>query len=235
MGERVGVMPLRYDFSVPQAGKDICDRKTVPMEAHIRWWVDERHNEITAEDMKQALESHGGLRGWRTVWVKVDTTNAVCNDNKIPGISFINNFLFEEGGIRTWKSYNVGPGHYLAYDELSFEKLGDTGLRVIQPFSPRTKERGTVLESTRPRTEIFSCGETGNVLNFKTEAEANAHMDSGQHVRELESESGYDTIRKKWTEKKKQVQHFTTDLYPQIWKNIDPKDGPSKLPKDHQE
>ena len=30
--------------------------------------------------------------------------------------------------------------------------------------------------------------------------------------------------------KKKQVQHSMTDLYPQIWKNIDQKDGPSKLP-----
>ena len=167
--------------------------------------------------------------------VEVDTTNAVCNDNKIPGISLINNFLFEEDGIRTWKAYNVGPGHYLAYGELSFKKQEGTGLKVIQLFSPRMKERGTVLESTRPRTEIFSCVETGSVLTFKTEAEAYVNMDSGQHVRELESESGYDTIRKKWTEKKKQVQHFTTDLYPQIWKNIDPKDGPSKLPKDHQE
>jgi len=33
--ERVGVMPLRYDFSDPRAGKDICDRKTAPMKAHI--------------------------------------------------------------------------------------------------------------------------------------------------------------------------------------------------------
>ena len=56
MGERTGVMPLRYDFSDPQAGKDICDRKTAPMKAHIRRWVDERHDVITAEGMKQALE-----------------------------------------------------------------------------------------------------------------------------------------------------------------------------------
>ena len=104
--------------------------------------MDERHDVITAEDMKQALESHGGLRGCRAAVVEVDTTKAVGNDNKIPGISLINNFLFEEGGIRTWKAYNVGPGRYLAYDELSFEKQGDTGLKVIQPFSPRTKDRG---------------------------------------------------------------------------------------------
>ena len=99
------------------------------------------------------------------------------------------------------KAYNVGPGHYLPYDELSFEKQEGTGLKLIQLFSPRMKEQGTVLESTRPMTEIFSCGETGCALTFKTEAEADAHMDSGQHVRDLESESGYDTIRKKWTEK----------------------------------
>lgn len=36
MGESAGVMPLRYDFSDPQAGKDICDRKTAPMKARIR-------------------------------------------------------------------------------------------------------------------------------------------------------------------------------------------------------
>ncbi|KAJ7384651.1 hypothetical protein OS493_020230 [Desmophyllum pertusum] len=34
----------------------------------------------------------------------------------------------------------------------------------------------------------------------RTEAEADAHMDSGKHVRELESESLYDSIRKKWAE-----------------------------------
>ena len=84
MGERVGVVPLRYDFSESQAGKDICDRKTAPMKAHIRRWVDERHDVTTAEDMKQALESHGGLRGCRAAVVEVDTTKAVGNDNKIP-------------------------------------------------------------------------------------------------------------------------------------------------------
>ena len=131
MGERVGVMPVRYDFSDPQAGKDICDRKTAPMKAHIRRWVDERHDVITAEDMKQALESHGGLRRCREAVVEVDTTKAIGNDNKIPGTSQINHFLFEEGGIRAWMGYNVGPGHHFANGKLSFKKQGDTGLREI--------------------------------------------------------------------------------------------------------
>ena len=198
VGERTGVKPVRYDFSDPQAGKDICDRKTAPMKAHIRRWVNEKHDVITAEDMKQARESHGGLKGCRAAVVEVDTTKETGSDNKIPGISLLNNFSFEESGIRTWRAYNIGPGRLLAY---GFEKQGNNGLKVIQPFSPRTKERGTVLESARPRSEIFSCSESGCFLTFKTEAEADAHVDSGQHVRELESESLYDSIKKKWAEK----------------------------------
>lgn len=201
IGERTGVTPLRYGFSDPHAGKDICDRKTAPMKAHIRRWVNEKHDVVTAEDMKQALESHGGLKGCRAAVVEVDATKAAGMDNKIPGISLINNFVFEKSGIRTWKAYSVGPGRFLSYSELIFQQQGDTGLKVIQQFGPKTKERGTVLESVRPTTEIFSCSEAGCVLTFKTEAEADAHMDFGQHVRKLESESLYDSVRKKWAEK----------------------------------
>ena len=53
---------IRYDSSDPQAGKDICDRKTAPMKAHIRRFVNENNDMTTAEDMKKALESHNGLR-----------------------------------------------------------------------------------------------------------------------------------------------------------------------------
>ena len=31
IGKRTGITPLRYDFSDPQSGKDICDGKTAPM------------------------------------------------------------------------------------------------------------------------------------------------------------------------------------------------------------
>ena len=36
------------------------------------------------------------------------------------------------------------------------------------------------------------------MLTFKSQQEADAHMDTGKHNKELESESLYDTIRKKW-------------------------------------
>ena len=88
--------------------------------------------------------------------------------NKIPGISLLNNFLYEERGVRAWKAYKVGPGCFIPYDKVIIERQGDTGLKVIQPFGVRTKERGTIVENTRPLTEIFPCTETGFVLSFKT-------------------------------------------------------------------
>ena len=150
--------------------------------------------------MKEALESHSCLKGCRAAVVLVDTIKSVGVENKIPGISLMNNFLYEERGVRA-KAYKVGPGCFIPYDKVIIERQGDTGLKVIQPFGARTKERGTIAENTRPLTEIFPCTETGCVLSFKTLDEVEQHMDSGKQVRELESESLYDSIRKKWTKR----------------------------------
>ncbi|KAK3752453.1 hypothetical protein QZH41_013500, partial [Actinostola sp. cb2023] len=70
IAKRTGILPMRYDFSDPQAGKDICDRKIAPMKAHMRRYVNEKHDIKTAQDMKQALESHGGIKGCRTAIAK---------------------------------------------------------------------------------------------------------------------------------------------------------------------
>ncbi|KAI8518898.1 hypothetical protein Bbelb_021550 [Branchiostoma belcheri] len=65
IGRRTGITVLRYDFSDPQAGKDICDRKIATMKSHIRRYVNEKHNVSTAKEMNEALESHGGVKGCR--------------------------------------------------------------------------------------------------------------------------------------------------------------------------
>ena len=73
-GERTGVKPVRYDFSEPQAGNDICDRKAASMKGHIKRWVNEKYDVNRAEDMKAALESHGGIKGCRVAVAEVDMT-----------------------------------------------------------------------------------------------------------------------------------------------------------------
>ena len=77
-----------------------------------------------------------------------------------------------------------------------------TGLKVLNEWGPRSSNLGSVSHASSPRGEIFSCSESTCVLTFKTPEEAEAHMDTGKHVRssDLDSESVYDAARKKWAD-----------------------------------
>ena len=92
MGDRHGVVFSRYDFSDPQSGKDVCDRRIASMKTHIRHWVNEGHDVTTAGEMKITLESHGGVRGCRFAVVEINKENLNAEVSKIPRISFLNNF-----------------------------------------------------------------------------------------------------------------------------------------------
>ena len=176
---RSGIKVLRYDFSDPQAGKDICDRKTAPMQADIKRWVNEKHDVVSAEDMKQVIESHGGLKGCRAAVVEVDISKDVVKDNKIPGISLLNNFqLIEKSGIRSWRAYDIGPGRLLQYRDLQISAQPDTNLKVIEPFGELTKGKGIVGETSKTSADIYSCQESGCVLTFKSQQEADAHRET---------------------------------------------------------
>ena len=54
---------LRYDFSDPPSGKDLCDRKIVPCKQRIPHHVAENPNMESAQDIKKGLESLPGIAG----------------------------------------------------------------------------------------------------------------------------------------------------------------------------
>ena len=80
------------------------------MKAHIIRFVNENNEVTTAEEMKKALESHGGLRGCRVAVVEIDPSKDLHEANKIPDISLLYNFKFEDSAIGVWKAYNMGEG-----------------------------------------------------------------------------------------------------------------------------
>ena len=55
IGERIDVRILRYDYSEPQHGKDVCDHIPCPMKASICRYCNEGHDILTADDMSGAL------------------------------------------------------------------------------------------------------------------------------------------------------------------------------------
>ena len=86
------------------------------MKAHIRRHANEKHDVKTALDMKEALESHGGIRGCRAAVAAINVANDTGGTNKIKGISNLYNFEFSEDGIRIWCSYQNGPGRLVSYE-----------------------------------------------------------------------------------------------------------------------
>jgi len=42
--ERAGIKIVRYDFSDPQAGKDVCGRRIATVKSHMRRFINEGHD-----------------------------------------------------------------------------------------------------------------------------------------------------------------------------------------------
>ena len=57
------------DFSDPQGGKGPCDRKPATIKAHVRRYINEEHDVLTARDFKDAVLSYGGVKGVRVALV----------------------------------------------------------------------------------------------------------------------------------------------------------------------
>ena len=213
IGSRTGIRIRRYDFSEPQAGKDICDRKIAPMKAHIRRYVNEKHDVATAAKMKEALESHGGVRGSRVAVAAVNLANETGGTNKIKGISKLNNFEFREEGIRSWSAYQVGPGKLVSCEGM--KPQGKTGLKLLQPFGAIPQAQG--IFNTRPtykersaKNQVFFCETSGCVVTFENENEGQNHMDTGVHKLVLERETLYDSVRRKWAQHVTEIASRTT-------------------------
>jgi len=214
IGTRSGVRIKRYDFSEPQAGKDICDRKIAPMKAHIRRYVNEKNNVITASDMKKALESHGGVRGCKAAVVAVDTNmyNERGKENKLKGISKLNNFEFKDEGIQVWRAYNIGHGQLISFDAIQPQRK--TGLIIIEPFGATQPSSLISRPVPKPslKAEVFFCNVAGCVLTFTCESDAEAHMDTGIHNLVPEKESLYDSVRRKWAQNVSEIVSTTKEV-----------------------
>ena len=207
IGERTGISVRRYDFSDPQSGKDLCDRKIAPMKGHIQRWVNEKHDVVTAVDMKEALESYGGVRGCRIAVAEVDVAKA-AKTMEWKRISVLFNFEFLASGISAWKAYVVGKGQMFPYDEVGRSLQGPTGLHIIMPLTSLTplSKPGLLIVKTKHTTnlqDLFMYEEEGCVPTFRTQGDLQGHMDTGRHayMRVTKREIVHDLARKEWAEK----------------------------------
>ena len=232
LGERVGIRIFRYDFSDPQAGKDVCDRRIATLKSHMRRFINEGNDINTANDMKVAIESYGGVKGCYATVAEIQDSFQSMTKHSMTGIQALNNFLFESAGLRAWKAYNVGTSRYFSLAQLQKygTPQGPTGIKELQPFSQPLQDVGTFragatqaqvvgpsaptevqiiqsdeAESATRSVASYSCPEQGCVKVYKEFKGLEKHLDVGRHLIKLERESDYDSIIAKWAETCKTV------------------------------
>ena len=107
-----GIEVIRYDFSDPQSGKDLCDRKIAPCKQPLRHYVAENHNLESAKDIKKGSEFPPGIAGMSFAERKIDQSAMLAGaaNNKLPEITKCNNFSPTSKSMRVWQAYSVGEG-----------------------------------------------------------------------------------------------------------------------------
>ena len=110
-----GIKVVGVDFSDPQGGKGAADRMAAAAKSHIRMYINEGHDVTNAEQMKAALLSYGGVEGVRVATVeRLDEHVVSDTQQKITGISKLNNFRFTNGKIVARRAYGIGSGKEIA-------------------------------------------------------------------------------------------------------------------------
>ena len=200
LGQRVGIKVMRYDFSEPQHGKDVCDRIICPMKHAIQKYCNEGHDILTASDMRRALVERP-VSGTTASVNQIDCSSITIKVKNIDGISTYHNFEFEDTGIRVWKAFGIGEGRLLPFKNILINPQLSTNIQQKEQFSK--KESRPVRPDERRNTEdgLFECSIVGCGKVFRRFEDLELHLDVGKHENTVQSESLYDQLRRDWAEK----------------------------------
>ncbi|KAK3745370.1 hypothetical protein QZH41_001408 [Actinostola sp. cb2023] len=146
--KETGIQIKRVYFSDPQGGKGSCDRKAATIKGHVRRYINEGHDVLTAADLKEAILSYGGVRGVRIAIVDTTVNKTVSIQGKWEGISNLNNFSYHNNseGVTVWKAYDIGEGKNILWSQLP------VNIRILPNTSAETEvSPGEFVEASSPR------------------------------------------------------------------------------------
>ena len=111
--------------------------------------------------MKEAMESNGGIPGVIVKYVKLREASSDKIMVKWDGISALNNFQFEERGIRVWKAYKIGPGKLVPWKDIQSDGGSPIVLEVLE--SPVQSPQSS-FKIIKPREQAT---QTNSVTTFE--------------------------------------------------------------------
>ncbi|CAH3148966.1 unnamed protein product [Pocillopora meandrina] len=150
---------------------------------------------------------------------------------KWDGVSLLNNFKYEENGIRAWREFNVGPGKLLTWSQFEGVLQVPETLEVVDPPSQKLSTKPS-FKKVRHRhvnkksasdpnaasdansreqedddgeneqaSPLFPCPEEGCIKAYSRFVSLQAHLDTGKHKRLPEQETLYDKAKRGYASK----------------------------------
>ncbi|KAK3730134.1 hypothetical protein QZH41_004829 [Actinostola sp. cb2023] len=147
IGSLTGIAVKRYDFSEPQAGKGPCDRSSAHQKAHVNRCLNEGNDIISAEDIKKALELHGGVKNVVPYVIELPECTNKSSPPRIQDISLLHNYQYSDKGLRMWKAFDIGEGKLVSWQDLDKDGL-------VLPLDLRITESGTINDD---RVKQYKC------------------------------------------------------------------------------
>ncbi|CAC5379420.1 unnamed protein product [Mytilus coruscus] len=143
-----------------------CDRKASHINSSIKRYVNEGHDVITAQQMKQV------------VIVKLGAKILKCN---IPDITALHNFKFTDDALVVWKAYNIGEGKKIIWTQLKSNINKELSVILDWRDVAFTRIQEDENESTEMNTQIkkraiFMCPIEGCVREFSTYSNLDNHL-----------------------------------------------------------
>ena len=129
MGAATGIHVKKVDFSDPQGGKGPSHRTAATIKAHVRRYINEGHDVLTARDFKDAVLSYGGVKGVR-VALLTDASQQPQQELSgcWRGIRFLNTFLYQKDCVTVWRAFDIGQGNNIP----SISRYNDCVVKLIE-------------------------------------------------------------------------------------------------------
>ncbi|KAL9969017.1 hypothetical protein ACROYT_G021175 [Oculina patagonica] len=185
----------RFDCSDPQGGKGEADRQAATIKGHINIYLNEGHDVNSAVQMKEAIESNGGIPGVIVKYVKMSESSPNKVTIKWDSINTLDNFQFESSGIRVWKAFKIGPGKLVPWENIQ----SNVGSNLSS--SPQNTEAIQDEEELAEENELFTCPEEGCIKTYQRSSALQAHLDAGRHKYALQKETLFEKAKRGYAAK----------------------------------
>ncbi|KAK3716900.1 hypothetical protein QZH41_017016, partial [Actinostola sp. cb2023] len=223
--DRTGLDLRQFDFCDPQGGKGPCDRKSAQIKTHIKAYINQGHSVTTASEMKTAIESNDGIPGVRVVRVVAPRVGKAAKETKIKwdGVSSFSNFVLTTQGIRAFKAYNIGEGHFWSWTGFdgipkgdSFDwitdDVGEGGFIPVKHRQVKETRQPVICSNTEldddssdpvltSDSHLFVCPEDGCVKSYISHGRLEQHLMFGKHEFRLERTRLMDKAKVRYAER----------------------------------